>query len=48
VELGEECVPSWAVKVGVMLLQITEAENSVSLEEVWGTVTFGPCILGLG
>jgi hypothetical protein len=46
--LGEEWVPRWDVRFGVMLLQITEAENSVSLEEVWDTVTFDPCIFGLG
>jgi hypothetical protein len=31
-----------------MLLQITKAENLVSLEEVWGIVTFDPFIFGLG
>jgi hypothetical protein len=46
--MGIEWVSSWAVRVCVMLLQINEAENLVSLEEVWGTITFDPCIFGLG
>jgi hypothetical protein len=46
--MGIEWVSSWAIRVCVMLLQINEAENLVSLEEVWGSVTFDPCIFGLG
>ena len=41
-------VSKLGVRVCVMLLQIAKVENLVSLEEVWGAITFDPCIFGLG